>query len=264
MRFSYHADDALAPAALDGVSFHFAAGRHYALVGASGAGKSTGFALLQRFYAPEAGRVRRDGRDVRELTQASLRAQVGVVTQDNFLFHETVMDNIRYGRLEATDEEVVAASKLAHADDFIRRLPAGYQTVIGDRGSRLSGGQAQRLAIARALLKDAPVLLLDEATSALDSESERAIQDALETLAEGRTVVAIAHRLSTILQADEILVLDAGRLVERGAHAELLARPGGLYRRLYEFQFGTAQPAAPESETGRRLEEELSPAAGRR
>ena len=247
--FSYHAGDRTAPAALEGVSFHLAPGRYYALVGASGAGKSTVFALLQRFYDPSAGRIRLDGHDLRDLTQESLHAQIGVVTQDNFLFHETVADNIRYGRLEARDEEVYAAARLAHAEGFIRTLPHGYQTIIGDRGSRLSGGQAQRLAIARAVLKDAPVLLLDEATSALDSESERAIQEALETLAAGRTVIAIAHRLSTILKADEILVLDHGRLVERGHHADLLARPGGLYRRLYELQF-SAHPG-PENKAGR-------------
>ena len=229
-----------APPALDGVSLQLDAGKYYALVGASGAGKSTLFSLLQRFYDPTEGCLRLDGHDLRDLTQAGLRAQVGVVTQDTFLFHESVADNVRYGRLEATDEEVRAAARLAHAEGFIAAMPEGYATVVGDKGCRLSGGQQQRLAIARAVLKDAPVLLLDEATSALDSESERAIQEALETLAAGRTVIAIAHRLSTILKADEIIVLEAGRVVEQGTHAALVAREGGVYRRLYDLQFGAA------------------------
>ncbi|MBV9128591.1 MAG: ABC transporter ATP-binding protein, partial [Verrucomicrobia bacterium] len=230
-------------AALHDFSLRIAPGRYYALVGASGAGKSTVFTLLQRFYDPDAGRILLDGTDLRDLTQDSLRAGIGVVTQDTFLFHSSIADNIRYGRLDATDEDVRAAAKLAHAEDFIARLPRGFDTVVGDKGSRLSGGQQQRLAIARALLKNAPILLLDEATSALDSESERAVQEALETLAAGRTVVAIAHRLSTILKADEILVLDHGRIVERGTHSELLADANGIYRRLYDLQFGQEQAA---------------------
>ncbi len=240
-------------AALNDFSLRIEPGRYYALVGASGAGKSTVFGLLQRFYDPTAGRIFLDGRDLRDLTQDSLRAQIGVVTQDTFLFHDTVANNIRYGRLEATDEEVAAAARLAHAEEFIVAMPHGYDTVVGDKGNRLSGGQQQRLAIARALLKNAPILLLDEATSALDSESERAVQDALETLAAGRTVIAIAHRLSTILKADEIIVLDRGHIVERGTHQALLENgsgDSGVYRRLYDLQFGAsgnALAAAPAS-----------------
>ncbi len=239
--FSYPDTD---QAALNDFSLRVEPGRYYALVGASGAGKSTVFGLLQRFYDPTAGRITLGGRDLRDFTQDSLRAQIGVVTQDTFLFHDTVANNIRYGRLDATDAEVAAAARLAHAESFILAMPGGYDTVVGDKGNRLSGGQQQRLAIARALLKDAPILLLDEATSALDSESERAVQEALETLAAGRTVIAIAHRLSTILKADEIIVLDRGRIVERGNHQMLIERgaEGGIYRRLYDLQFGQGAP----------------------
>jgi subfamily B ATP-binding cassette protein MsbA len=177
-----------------------------------------------------------DGHDVRELSQAFLRSQISVVSQETFLFHDTIEANIRYGRLEATDAEVREAAKLAFAHEFIELQPNGYQTVIGDKGCLLSGGQQQRISIARALLKGAPVLLLDEATSALDTESEKQIQAALSNLARGRTVIAIAHRLSTILGADEILVMQGGEVVERGTHAELHAA-GGAYRRLYDLQF---------------------------
>ena len=211
-------------------------GRYVALVGASGAGKSTVLSLLQRFYDPASGSVRIDKKDLRTLTQRSVRENVGVVTQDTFLFHDTIYNNILYGRLEATQEEVYEAARKAYAHDFILGLPEGYETRVGDKGCRLSGGQQQRLAIARALLKDAPILLLDEATSALDSESELMIQTALETLVRGRTVIAIAHRLSTILKADRIIVMDAGQIVEYGTHAELYAH-GGRYRRLYDLQF---------------------------
>lgn len=234
--------------ALSKVSLEIAAGRYYALVGASGAGKSTFFALLQRFYDVSKGRILLDGKDIRDLTQHSLRTQIGVVTQDTFLFHDTIENNIRYGRLDATDDEVREAARLAHAEEFIVHLPDKYKTLVGDKGCRLSGGQQQRLAIARAILKNAPILLLDEATSALDSESERAVQQALETLITGRTVIAIAHRLSTILAADQIVVFDRGRVVEIGTHQELInsnivssekGRPeSGVYRRLYELQFG--------------------------
>lgn len=225
------------------VSLKIEAGKQYALVGASGAGKTTMLALLLRFYDPQAGVIRLDGRDIRTIRQTSLREQIGIVTQESFLFHDTIYENIRYGRLDATRAEIEAAAKLAYAHDFIMAQPNGYDTVVGDKGSLLSGGQQQRLAIARALLKNAPILLLDEATSALDSESERIIQAALERLSQGRTVVAIAHRLSTILKSDQIVVMDDGRIVEVGTHRELLEK-SGLYRRLYEIQFQHEEAAA--------------------
>ena len=228
-------ENALAPA-LDNFNFHIQPGQSVALVGASGAGKSTVLSLLQRFYEPSAGGVFIDGKDTASVTQRSLRENIGVVTQDTFLFHDTIYENIRYGRLDASRQEIESAAKQAYIHDFIQTLPEGYQTRIGDKGCRLSGGQQQRVAIARALLKNAPVLLLDEATSALDSESERMIQTALETLSKGKTVIAIAHRLSTILNADTIIVMDAGRIVERGRHADLYAA-NGRYRRLYDLQF---------------------------
>jgi subfamily B ATP-binding cassette protein MsbA len=211
-------------------------GKTYALVGPSGAGKSTILSLLLRLYDPTAGVVRIDGQDLRTLTQKSLRKQIGLVTQETFLFHDTIFKNIQFGRLDAAPEEIYEAAKTAFAHDFIIAQPDGYETVIGDKGMMLSGGQQQRLAIARALLKDAPILLLDEATSALDSESEKQIQRALERLAAGRTVIAIAHRLSTILSADQIVVMDLGRIKEIGTHAELLEK-SGHYRRLYDLQF---------------------------
>ncbi|MFL6583147.1 MAG: ABC transporter ATP-binding protein [Chthoniobacterales bacterium] len=218
-------------------------GRSYALVGASGAGKSTILSLILRFYDPTSGSVRIDGHDLRTLIQNSVRKQIGLVTQETFLFHDTIFKNIQFGRLEATEEEVYAAARTAYAHDFIIAQPEGYNTVIGDKGCLLSGGQQQRLAIARALLKNAPILLLDEATSALDSESEKQIQMALETLAEGRTVIAIAHRLSTILSADQIVVMDQGRIKEVGTHRELLEK-SGYYRRLYDMQFNRGEEEA--------------------
>jgi subfamily B ATP-binding cassette protein MsbA len=230
--------------ALENASLHIEPGKKYALVGASGAGKSTILSLILRFYDPQQGVVRIDGHDVRDLTQHSLRERIGTVTQDTFLFHDTIAENIRYGNLQATHEEIVAAAKFAYAHDFIMAQPNGYETVVGDKGCMLSGGQQQRLAIARALLKNAPILLLDEATSALDTESERMIQDALERLSEGRTVVAIAHRLSTILKSDCIVVMDYGRIVDTGTHAELLEK-SHLYRSLYELQFHHAEGAVP-------------------
>jgi len=222
--------------ALREASLHIEPGKKYALVGASGAGKSTILSLILRFYDPQTGVVKIDGRDVRDITQHSLRRHIGTVTQETFLFHDSIAENIRYGNLDATQEQIVAAAKLAYAHDFIMAQPNGYETVVGDKGCMLSGGQQQRLAIARAILKSAPILLLDEATSALDSESERMIQEALERLSEGRTVVAIAHRLSTILKSDCIVVMDHGRIVDTGTHAELLAK-SELYRSLYELQF---------------------------
>jgi subfamily B ATP-binding cassette protein MsbA len=211
-------------------------GKKVALVGASGAGKSTILSLLLRFYDPQQGRVLIDGNDLRDLTLDSLREQIGIVTQESFLFHDSIYENIRFGRLDSTREEIVQAAKLAYAHDFIMAQPHGYETVVGDKGCLLSGGQQQRLAIARALLKAAPVLLLDEATSALDSESEKMIQSALESLSEGRTVIAIAHRLSTVLGSDMIIVMDQGRIVATGTHAELL-NSSELYSNLYRLQF---------------------------
>jgi subfamily B ATP-binding cassette protein MsbA len=221
-------------------------GKTYALVGPSGAGKSTILSLLLRLYDPTAGAIRIDGHDLRTLSQKSLREQIGLVTQETFLFHDTIFKNIQFGRLGATPEEVYAAARTAFAHDFIIAQPDGYETVIGDKGCLLSGGQQQRLAIARALLKNAPILLLDEATSALDSESEKQIQRALEHLAAGRTVIAIAHRLSTILAADQIVVMDHGRIIETGTHAELLEK-SGHYRRLYDLQFNRPAEEAPET-----------------
>lgn len=238
--FSYGTDKA----AVHGVELTIPAGSTCALVGASGAGKTTMLALLQRLYDVHAGRIMIDGSDIREITQASLRENIATVSQDIFLFHDTIANNIRYGRLDATQAEIEAAAKQAHAHDFILAQPNGYETVIGDKGCLLSGGQQQRISIARALLKNAPILLLDEATSALDSESERQIQAALDTLTEGRTVIAIAHRLSTILHAQQIVVMDHGRIVDIGTHADLYAR-SPVYSRLYDLQF--TQPLATAS-----------------
>jgi subfamily B ATP-binding cassette protein MsbA len=211
-------------------------GELVALVGPSGAGKSTLVNLLPRFFDPVAGKVTLDGADLRDLTLVSLRAQIGIVTQDTLLFNDSVRNNIAYGRSDLPIERVRAAATAAYADEFIREMPEGYDTVIGESGSRLSGGQRQRLAIARALLKDAPILILDEATSHLDTESEVLVQKALYNLMQGRTTLVIAHRLSTVTKADRIVVLEGGRIVEEGSHAELLAR-GGSYKRLYDLQF---------------------------
>ena len=222
-------------------------GKTYALVGASGAGKSTILSLILRLYDPTAGSVSVDGQDLRSLTQKSLREHIGLVTQETFLFHDTILSNIQFGRFDATKEEVYEAARTAFAHDFIMAQPNGYQTIIGDKGCLLSGGQQQRLAIARALLKNAPILLLDEATSSLDSESEKQIQQALETLAAGRTVIAIAHRLSTILSADQIVVMDQGHIKEIGTHSELLDQ-SGYYRRLYDLQFNREAETLPAPE----------------
>jgi ATP-binding cassette, subfamily B, heavy metal transporter len=220
---------------LDGLSFEVPAGKMVAIVGPSGAGKSTVSRILLRFYDVAGGRVTIDGQDIRDVTQLSLRAALGVVPQDTVLFNDTILYNIRYGRPDATDEEVREAARLAQIDSFICALPQGYSTMVGERGLKLSGGEKQRVAIARTILKGPPILLLDEATSALDSHTEKEIQDALDRIARTRTTVVIAHRLSTIVGADNILVLDAGRLVEQGTHGELLAK-GGLYASLWNRQ----------------------------
>ena len=228
--------------ALEEVSFEVAPGEMLALVGPSGAGKTTVTYLLQRFYDPSGGVVRLDGNDLRDLTLDSISDSVGAVMQETYLFHSSLMDNVRYGRLDASDEEVLAAATAAGLDEMIDRLPEGLETVVGERGYRLSGGEKQRVAIARAILKDPPVLILDEATASLDSRLERVIREAMERLAAGRTTVVIAHRLSTVLSADQILVLDGGRVVERGRHEELLGLDG-LYASLYREQFREEGPA---------------------
>jgi ATP-binding cassette subfamily B protein len=235
VRFAY--PDRPDDAALNGVSFHVEPGETVAVVGPSGAGKSTIFNLLLRFFDPSAGEVRIDGVRVDEASLGELRKRSALVPQDVALFADTIAENIRYGAPGASLEAVQRAAVAAQADEFIRALPNGYQTKLGERGVTLSGGQRQRIAIARALLKDAPILLLDEATSALDAESEALVQRALERVMKGRTTLVIAHRLATVQKADRILVMDKGRIVERGAHAELVAK-GGLYGRLAEMQFG--------------------------
>jgi ATP-binding cassette subfamily B protein len=220
---------------LKGLTFEVPAGRTVAVVGPSGAGKSTISRLLYRFYDVTGGRIEIDGQDIRDVTQVSLRSAIGMVPQDTVLFNDTIRYNIRYGRWEAGDEEVEQAAKLAQIDPFIRMAPKGYETEVGERGLKLSGGEKQRVAIARTILKGPPILLLDEATSALDSHTEKEIQDALDRVSKNRTTLVIAHRLSTIISADEILVLDRGSIVERGTHPQLLAK-GGLYASMWNRQ----------------------------
>jgi ATP-binding cassette, subfamily B, bacterial len=221
---------------LHNVSFEIKPGQVAAFVGPSGAGKSTITNLVPRFYDVQEGRVLIDGHDVRTVTLESLRSGIGIVTQETYLFHDTIAANLRYAKPEATDEELVAACRSANIHDFITTLPQGYETVVGERGHKLSGGERQRLAIARVLLKNPCILILDEATSALDSHNEAAIQDALDVVMQGRTSLVIAHRLSTIINADVIFLLEHGRIVESGTHAVLLAR-NGPYARLYRKQF---------------------------
>jgi ATP-binding cassette subfamily B protein len=230
---------------LKGVSLEAKPGEVIAIVGPTGAGKTTLVNLLLRFFDPSAGRVTVDGHDLRQLKVRSLREQVAIVLQEPFLFPLSVADNLSYGRPSATREEIIAAAEAANADAFIRRLPDGYDTVIGERGATLSGGEKQRLAIARALLKDAPILILDEPTSALDARTETLLLEALERLMEGRTTFIIAHRLSTIRNADRIVVLEAGQIVEEGRHEEML-KQGGLYTKLYHQQMGLARDEEPQ------------------
>jgi ATP-binding cassette subfamily B multidrug efflux pump len=246
VRFGYGRESGV----LDGFTFTVRPGERVGLVGRSGAGKSTVVNLLLRFFDLEGGRILIDGQDISLATQESLRSQISVVTQDTSLLHRSIRANIRYGRRGASDEEVVAAARLAHADEFIHQLEdwrggRGYDAHVGERGVKLSGGQRQRVAIARVILKNAPILVLDEATSALDSEVEAAIQTSLDTLMAGKTVIAIAHRLSTIARMDRLVVLDRGHIVEQGSHEELL-RLGGHYAALWKRQSGGFIDAGPE------------------
>jgi ABC-type multidrug transport system ATPase subunit len=241
---------------LDHISFEAQPGDVIAIVGPTGAGKSTVVSLIPRFVDPDEGRVLVDGHDVRTVTQASLRAHIAVVLQDPLLFSGSIMDNIRYGRLDATDDDVVAAARAANAHDFISGLPNGYQTLLGERGARLSGGERQRISIARAFLRDAPILILDEPTSSVDSKTEQVILDSLDELMRGRTTFMIAHRLGTVRKATKILVMDGGEIIQRGTHAELMASEG-LYRRLHDAQTGQvsvdADAPVPQSRKSKRV-----------
>jgi ATP-binding cassette, subfamily B, multidrug efflux pump len=229
--FSYHDEQPI----LSDISFTALPGQTVALIGPTGSGKSTVTNLLPRFYEVSAGRILLDGQDIRELSLRSLRREIGMVLQDNFLFSNTIYENIAYGRKGATLDEVVAAAQAAHAHEFIMRFPKGYETIVGERGVTLSGGQKQRLAIARALLSDPAILILDDSTSSVDTETEYLIQQALQTLMVGRTTFVIAQRLLTLKNADQILVLDHGRVVEQGTHDTLLQQ-NGLYKQIYDLQ----------------------------
>jgi ABC-type transport system involved in Fe-S cluster assembly fused permease/ATPase subunit len=250
VRFSYDPEREI----LKGISFEVPAGHTVAIVGPSGAGKSTISRLIYRFYDVAGGRITIDGQDIRDVQQVSLRAAIGMVPQDTVLFNDNIRYNIRYGRWEATDAEIEKAAELAQIDDFIKVLPHGYETEVGERGLKLSGGEKQRVAIARTILKGPPILLLDEATSALDSYTEKEIQDALERVSKGRTTLVIAHRLSTVINADEIIVINAGEIVERGTHTQLLAK-GGLYAGMWNRQ----READAAREKLREVAEELTP-----
>lgn len=234
-------------------------GEKVALVGPSGAGKTTFVKLLLRLHSPDSGRILIDGSDISEITQKSLRKNIAMVPQDPILFHRTLLENIGYGKEEATEQEIKEASSLAHCDDFIKDLPLGVQTYVGERGIKLSGGERQRVAIARAILKSAPILILDEATSSLDSHSEMLIQDALSCLMENKTTIVIAHRLSTIQKMDRIIVIDEGKIVEQGSHKELLTKRNSLYKRLWELQAGGFLKEEPEDEE--ELEEDTKESA---
>jgi ATP-binding cassette subfamily B protein len=240
VRFGYRPGEAV----IRGMTFTAEPGRMTALVGPSGGGKSTVFNLLLRFYEVDGGTIRIDGQDIAGVSRRSLRRQIAYVGQDVFLFHGSIRDNIAVGKPGASDEEVVAAAKAAHAHEFITGFPAGYATPVGERGAQLSGGERQRIAIARALIKDARIILLDEATASLDSESERLVRDAMERLCQGRTTIAIAHRLHTITHADRILVVEGGVIVESGRHDELL-RKGGRYAAFYRLQIKEQEQPPP-------------------
>jgi ATP-binding cassette, subfamily B, bacterial MsbA len=249
----FHYDDDRTHRILRGVSLRVCAGEMVAIVGRSGAGKTTLVNLLPRFYDVTAGSITIDGTDIRDVTLASLRLQIGIVTQETVLFDDSIAGNIAYGSPQATEEQIEAAARAAHAHEFIMAMPNGYRTMIGERGQRLSGGQRQRLAIARALLKDSPILILDEATSSLDAESEHLVQEALANLMANRTAIVIAHRLSTVRRANLIVVLERGRVVEAGRHDELLARPRGAYAKLYAMQL-VASRRPPEPSVGQLFE----------
>ncbi len=230
------------PHVLSDLSFHIPAGSTAAIVGPTGSGKSTIIKLLLRFYDVESGRICLDGQDIRSLSFDALRGVIGLVSQDVFLFHGSVRDNIAYGTFDATLDDIVAAARTAEAHDFIMELPDGYDTIVGERGQKLSGGQRQRISIARAVLKNPPVLILDEATSSVDNETEAAIQRSMERISQGRTMIVIAHRLSTVRNADRIFVLDNGQLREAGTHNQLALAPDGLYASLWRVQTGEARP----------------------